>query len=100
MPTRSLQSASKGLLKVPNYNLESYGKRAFSVAGPLLCNSTEEKFLLEKCRVSKAVTTADVSAKGGPAFYAVELNSFLFFLFEVVFYCKSTPKKAQKYKIR
>ena len=39
VPTRSLRSASKCLLKVPNYNLESYGKRAFSVAGPLLWNS-------------------------------------------------------------
>ena len=38
VPTRSLRSASKCLLKDPNYNLESYGKRAFSVAGPLLWN--------------------------------------------------------------
>ena len=34
-----VESRSKYLLKVPNYNLESYGKRAFSVAGPLLWNS-------------------------------------------------------------
>ena len=33
------RSASKCLPKVPNYNLESYGKGAFSVAGPLLWNS-------------------------------------------------------------
>ena len=39
VPTRSLRFALKCLLKVPNYNLESYGKRAFPVAGPLLWNS-------------------------------------------------------------
>ena len=31
-PQRNLRSGSKCLLETPNYNLESYGKRAFSVA--------------------------------------------------------------------
>ena len=30
-PSRTLPSTNKGLLVVPKYNLESYGKRAFSV---------------------------------------------------------------------
>ena len=38
-PQRNLQSGSKCLLETPNYNLESYGKRAFSVAAPSLWNS-------------------------------------------------------------
>ena len=38
-PQRNLRSDSKCLLKTPNYNLESYGKRAFSVAAPRLWNS-------------------------------------------------------------
>ena len=37
----------------------------------------KKHFLLEKCRVPKAVITAGVSAKGGPAFHAVEPKSFL-----------------------
>lgn len=38
-PQRNLHSGSKCLLETPNYNLESYGKRAFSVAAPRLWNS-------------------------------------------------------------
>ena len=38
-PQRNLRSGSKSLLETPNYNLESYGKRAFSVAAPRLWNS-------------------------------------------------------------
>ena len=38
-PQRNLRSGSKCLLETPNYNLESYGKRAFSVAAPRLWNS-------------------------------------------------------------
>ena len=38
-PQRNLRSGSKCLLETPNYNLASYGKRAFSVAAPRLWNS-------------------------------------------------------------
>ena len=38
-PTRSLRSSSKRLLIVPRYNLETCGRRAFSVNGPILWNS-------------------------------------------------------------
>ena len=38
-PTRSLRSSSKNLLCVPSFNLNSYGKRAFSCAAPRLWNS-------------------------------------------------------------
>ena len=38
-PQRNLRSGSKCLLETPNFNLESYGKRAFSVAAPRLWNS-------------------------------------------------------------
>ena len=41
---------------------------------------------LNKCRESKAGITADVSPKGGPAFYAVETNSFLFSFVFVCFF--------------
>jgi len=33
-----LHSASRGLLVVPRYRLSSYGRRAFSVAGPAIWN--------------------------------------------------------------
>ena len=38
-PTRSLRSSPKRLLVVPRYNLKTYGRRAFSVNGPILWNS-------------------------------------------------------------
>ena len=38
-PQRNLRSGSKCLLETPNNNLESYGKRAFSLAAPRLWNS-------------------------------------------------------------
>ena len=38
-PTRSLCSSSKRLLLVPWYNFKTYGRRAFSVNGPMLWNS-------------------------------------------------------------
>lgn len=38
-PTRSLRSAEQGLLTVPRYHLEHYGRRSFSVAGPILWNA-------------------------------------------------------------
>ena len=42
LPTRNLRSADLHLLVVPRYNLEGYGKRAFSVSGPTLWNSLPE----------------------------------------------------------
>ena len=38
-PTRSLRSAAHRSLTIPRYNLERYGRRAFSVAGPSLWNN-------------------------------------------------------------
>ena len=39
VPSRSLRSKSQNLLTKPNYNLNHYGKRAFSTAAPELWNS-------------------------------------------------------------
>ena len=57
-------------------------------------SSTEQKFLLEKSRLTKAAITADVSAKGGPApaFYAVEPNSFLFSVLSGILLHKHSQK--------
>ena len=38
-PPRDLRSSKKNLLVVPAFNLNSYGRRAFSVVAPLLWNS-------------------------------------------------------------
>ena len=38
-PSRTLPSTNKGLLVFPKYNLESYGKRPFSVIAPSLWNN-------------------------------------------------------------
>ena len=38
-PARSLRSAAHRSLTIPRYNLERYGRRAFSVAGPSLWNN-------------------------------------------------------------
>ena len=38
-PTRSLRSAAHRSLTIPRYNLQRYGRRAFSVAGPSLWNN-------------------------------------------------------------
>ena len=38
-PSRTLPSTNKGLLVVRKYNLESYGKRPFSVIAPSLWNN-------------------------------------------------------------
>ena len=38
-PTRSLRSAAHRSLTIPRYNLERYGRRAFSVTGPSLWNN-------------------------------------------------------------
>ena len=39
IPGRYLRSAKQNLLVVPGFKLNSYGRRAFSVAAPLLWNS-------------------------------------------------------------
>ena len=39
VPARSLRSAEQNLLVVKRYNLERYGRRSFSVAGPSLWNA-------------------------------------------------------------
>ena len=41
-PSRNLRSSSKNLLIKPRFNLNSYGKRAFSVAAPDLWNLLPE----------------------------------------------------------
>jgi len=41
-PSRNLRSKNRNLLIVPRYNLETYGKSAFSYAGPHLWNSLPE----------------------------------------------------------
>ena len=41
-PNRNLRSADQGLLVVPRYNLEGYGRRAFSLSGPAVWNSLPE----------------------------------------------------------
>ena len=38
-PSRSLRSSSKNLLKIPMYNLKSYGGRSFALASAVLWNS-------------------------------------------------------------
>ena len=38
-PSRSLRSATKSLVAVPRINLERYGRRSFSYAGPSLWNA-------------------------------------------------------------
>ena len=39
LPTQDLRSSKKNLLSVAAFNVNSYGRRAFSVAAPLLWNS-------------------------------------------------------------
>jgi len=42
MGRRKLRSATRGLLNFPLYNMKSYGRRAFSYAGPHAWNSLPE----------------------------------------------------------
>ena len=41
-PSRNLRSSNRNLLVKPYFNLNSYGKRAFSVAAPELWNNLPE----------------------------------------------------------
>ena len=52
----------------------------------------KQHFLPEKCRVPKAVITAGVSAKGGPAFYAIEPKSSLFSILSRILLHKYSKK--------
>ena len=45
-PRRALRSAGTALLCVPRHNLERYGRRSFSCAGPALRNSLPETMRL------------------------------------------------------
>lgn len=49
VPRRALRSADRGLLTVPRHNLEHYGRRSFSRAGPTLWNSLPEDLRLTGC---------------------------------------------------
>ena len=42
VPNRALRSAGQALLTVPRHNLERYGRRSFSCAGPTLWNALPE----------------------------------------------------------
>ena len=42
VPSRALRSAGQALLTVPRHNLERYGRRSFSCAGPNLWNALPE----------------------------------------------------------
>ena len=44
-PSRNLRSSNRNLLVKPYFNLNSYGKRAFSVAAPELWNNLPEDIL-------------------------------------------------------
>ena len=49
VPRRALRSADRALLTVPRHNLEHYGRRSFSRAGPTLWNSLLEDLRLTGC---------------------------------------------------
>jgi len=49
---RHLRSANRHLLAIPRFRLNTYGRRAFSVAGPMACNS-----LPDFIRVQRAAQT-------------------------------------------
>jgi len=47
MGCRNLSSATRGLLNFPRYNMTSYGRRAFSYAGPHAWNSLRQTTSIE-----------------------------------------------------
>jgi len=51
-PSRTLRSTNKGLLVVPKYYLEPYGKRAFSVIAPSLWNNLPDQIRSTACLIS------------------------------------------------
>ena len=52
VPARSLRSADQNLLPVKRYNLERYGRRSFSVAGPSLWNDIRNSVSIPAFRSS------------------------------------------------
>ena len=50
--SRTFRSTNKGLLVVPKYNLEPYGKRAFSVIAPSLWNNLPDQIRSTACLIS------------------------------------------------
>ena len=46
---RALRSADRALLAIPRYNLERYGRRSFSRAGPTQCNALHDDSRSTKC---------------------------------------------------
>jgi len=46
-----LRSASSHQVSVPRYRLSTYGRRAFSVAGPMVWNSLPEDMRDQECSV-------------------------------------------------
>ena len=48
-PRRTLRSAGRALLVVPRHNLERYGRRSFSRAGPTLWNALPESLRSTEC---------------------------------------------------
>ena len=57
VPRRALRSADRALLVVPRYNLERYGRRSFSRAGPILWNALPEA---EDLRSTKCMNTLGI----------------------------------------
>ena len=49
VPRRALRSADRALLVVPRHNLERYGRRSFSRAGPTLWNARHEDLRSTVC---------------------------------------------------
>ena len=49
VPRRALRSADRALLVVPRHNLERYGRRSFSRAGPTLWNALPEDLRSTVC---------------------------------------------------
>ena len=49
VPRRALRSADRALLVVPRHNLERYGRRSFSRAGPTLWNALPEDLCSTEC---------------------------------------------------
>ena len=79
-PSRTLPSTNKGLLVVPKYNLESYGKRAFSVfarhSGTIYTRPNKNYSMLEFF----------VRIELRPFYSAVPFGLFFFCFYDVVLF--------------
>ena len=80
-PSRTLPSTNKGLLVVPKYNLESYGKRAFSViarhSGTIYTRPNKNYSMLEFFFLRIELR---------PFYSAVPFGSFFFCFYDVVLF--------------